>query len=236
MSLLPNYKKGYEYEHLTKDLIETIRTTVHSHSTQFILKDRRIRLPWIKSEVGLLISIHPKYGLLKSSIYKFCDAIIFGLYREKILDTLDDYRKHGKLVFCKKNEALFEAALKKRNSWFYLNIGGRYVKWRFKKIHNQEEERRHGSFLENPHYYIENPISVEESDLINYESLKLFSGSNFLYLSSWEYQQTEILIKRIDRTFQRFIPCDEICKKEIIGRLHTKMDELSKEIDSRQYS
>ena len=108
------------------------------------------------------------------------------------------------------------------------------MKWRLNKMHNQEEYRRQKSSFENTISQITNPVSLEEVVLLNYETLKLFSVTEFIYISHWEREQTKILIKRIDRTFQRFIPCKKMSVKEVMGRLHTKMDELTKEIDAKE--
>ena len=40
-----------------------------------------------------------------------------------------------------------------------------------------------------------------------------------------------LIIKKIDRTFQRFMLTPTVTLKEVADRIHDKLDELSKEID-----
>ena len=234
MGLLPNYTKCFDYKYLSTDFIEFIRTSILSNSPQFISKDRGRRLRWIKSEVGFLLPVSWEGGLLKSIGSWLIDSILFGIFRKNLIDNIDNYRKLGELAFSKEQEALFEATLKNRINWSVLRWADKLVKWRLKKMHNQEEAKRRMSSFEGTIYQIANPVSVEEAVLLNYETLKLFSVREFLYISHWEQEQTNILIKRIDRTFQRFMPCEKMSVKEVMSRLHTKMDELSKEIDAKE--
>lgn len=233
MGFLPDYTKGFDYNYLSSDLIEFIRTAVLSNSSKFILQNRSLRIRWIKTDIGFLFPIDWEGGLLKSIGSWIIDAIFFGVFRKNLIDNIDSYRKHGKLAFSTENEALFEATLKNRINWWVLGWADKYVKRRLKKIHDQEESRRKSSF-EKTIIQIANPISVEEAVLLNYESLKLFSVTEFIYISHWEYEQIKILIKRIDRTFQRFIPNQTIELKEVACKLHDKLDELAKQIDSME--
>ena len=229
MSLLYNFKNGFDYKYLRKTDIENIKTIILSNSIPFINQNRRLRLKWIKSSWKIKIPQVKHGGIFHSVKLLLVKPLVFKLCENIILRNLESYRAHGEKIF--NNRPV--ADIKKAKNTIELvkeNID-LYVKKSLEDLHNGEVERRKKAAEEDNDYNLMNSMEVKEVIFFGYERHQHFGFKECVYLGQWEYKQVRALIKKIDRTFQRFIPNQTVTIKEIANRIHDKLDELSKQIE-----